>query len=405
MRLLALSILFVTLISGVKATHIVGGELYYDCLGSNDYRLTVKVYRDCGPNNVNGTPFDDPLPLTIYDGANNLVRVVYIPLVTPLSIPTTTTNPCLIPPPQCIEVATYSSIENLPPTPGGYTIVYQRCCRNSSILNLTSPSSEGGTYFIKIPDPGVVTCNSSPRFSALPPLVICANDNFSFNHSATDPDGDSLVYDFYTPLQGGTASAPSPDPSSPPPYFPIAWAPGFSQNNQINGTPNLTINSSTGMLTCTPSVIGIYVYAVKVSEYRGGVLLSEALREFQINIVNCTVAITADIQPQSAVQLCSGLTLQFTNTSVNATSYYWDFGDTTTTADNSTLVNPSYTFPDTGTYYVTLVANPGTVCNDSIVVPFEVHLPLNVTFAQPDAQCVNTNSFDLLATGNFTPDA
>ena len=33
-----------------SATHIVGGEFYYDCLGNNQYRITPKIYRDCGPN-------------------------------------------------------------------------------------------------------------------------------------------------------------------------------------------------------------------------------------------------------------------------------------------------------------------------------------------------------------------
>ncbi|MGZ4035438.1 MAG: hypothetical protein ACXVP4_11280, partial [Bacteroidia bacterium] len=39
------------------ATHIVGGEIYYDNLGGNNYRITLKVYRDC----LTGlAPYDDP---------------------------------------------------------------------------------------------------------------------------------------------------------------------------------------------------------------------------------------------------------------------------------------------------------------------------------------------------------
>ena len=34
------------------STHIVGGELYYDHLGGNNYRITLKLYRDC----LNGQP-------------------------------------------------------------------------------------------------------------------------------------------------------------------------------------------------------------------------------------------------------------------------------------------------------------------------------------------------------------
>ncbi len=388
-----------------EATHIVGGEIYYDCLGSNNYKITVKVYRDCGPANTMGTPFDDPLPITIYDAANNLINVVSVPLSTPFSIPTISSNICLTPPPQCIEVATFQTIVNLPPSPGGYTIVYQRCCRNSSIQNLLNPSNSGGTYFARIPDPGIVTCNSSPRFSTLPPLVICMNDNFTFNHSATDPNGDSLVYSFYTPYEGGSSSSPAPNPAAPPPYIPESWAPGYTQNAQIGGAPSLTINSATGVMNCRPNLTGIYVYAVKVAEYRGGIFLSESMREFQINVVNCTIAVQSIIAPQTAIQLCGGLTLVFTNNSINATTYLWNFGDTTTTADTSVLTNPSYTYPDTGTYNVTLIANPNSICADTITIPFVVHLPLSVSFIRPPAQCLDVNNFSLNATGQFDANA
>ena len=40
------------------ATHIIGGVLTYSHQGGNDYEITLKLYRDCGPANSNGTGFD-----------------------------------------------------------------------------------------------------------------------------------------------------------------------------------------------------------------------------------------------------------------------------------------------------------------------------------------------------------
>lgn len=62
----------------------------------------------------------------------------------------------------------------------------------------------------------------------------------------------------------------------------------------------------------------------------------------------------------------NGTTASFTNTSVNATSYSWDFGDNST----STAVNPTHTYSGDGTYTVILSAtNPcGTVTSASTVV-------------------------------------
>jgi gliding motility-associated-like protein len=64
---------------------------------------------------------------------------------------------------------------------------------------------------------------------------------------------------------------------------------------------------------------------------------------------------------QSATQFCEGSQVSFTNTSTNATGYYWDFGDAT----SDTAVNPVHTYADTGTYVITLIATGTTGCEDT----------------------------------------
>ena len=53
---------------------------------------------------------------------------------------------------------------------------------------------------------------------------------------------------------------------------------------------------------------------------------------------------------------CEPLTVNFTNLSTNATSYYWMFGN----GNTSTLANPTTVYTAPGTYTVTLVAINGT---------------------------------------------
>jgi len=52
----------------------------------------------------------------------------------------------------------------------------------------------------------------------------------------------------------------------------------------------------------------------------------------------------------------AGLTVNFANTSSNAVSYTWDFGDPLSDLDFSTDPNPSYTYTDLGTFNVVLTA-------------------------------------------------
>jgi len=68
----------------------------------------------------------------------------------------------------------------------------------------------------------------------------------------------------------------------------------------------------------------------------------------------------------------NGLTVNFTNTSVLADSYLWDFGDGST---KSTEKNPSHTYAAAGKYTVTLKVT-GVGGNDEIPIPVNVALGL-----------------------------
>lgn len=63
---------------------------------------------------------------------------------------------------------------------------------------------------------------------------------------------------------------------------------------------------------------------------------------------------------------CKNKTIPFVNTSVGATTYFWDFGDTTTLADTSNLQNPPpYTYPVLGAFTATLIVDRNTACADT----------------------------------------
>ena len=67
-----LVLLFMVVVANtLLATHIVGGEMSYRCLGNDDYEITLKVYRDC----LNGqASFDSKAAVTIYDSNKQIVR-------------------------------------------------------------------------------------------------------------------------------------------------------------------------------------------------------------------------------------------------------------------------------------------------------------------------------------------
>lgn len=361
------------------ASHIVGGEIYYECQGNDDYLVTLKVYRDC----YNGqAPFDNPANIFIYNGSGSLVNVLPVPFPGSDTLPNDANNPCLIVPPNiCVEEAIYTYNVNLPANSNGYTIIYQRCCRNITIVNIPNPSNTGATYQATIPDSTVVICNSSPHFNNFPPTVICVNQPFIFDHSATDPDGDSLVYSLCAPYYGANSIDPQPYP--PYPYGNISFSSPYSATDPMGGAPPMSIDPVTGLLTVTPLTIGQFVVGVCVSEYRNGELISVHSRDFQFNVAECSSAAVASVP--AVLNGCDGFSFSFPNFSANAFTYLWDFGVPGITTDTSSLFSPTYVYSDTGQYTVTLYANPGTNCSDTATTTVYVYPTFTGSIHAPTA--------------------
>ena len=382
----------------------MGGEIYYECLGNDDYLITLKVYRDCYSA---GAPFDNPASIAVYNSSGGLVQTLNAYHSGSQQLPVIINNPCLQAPPDvCVEEAIYTITVTLPPISGGYHIAYQRCCRNQSIVNLINPGTQGSTYYVAIPEAALNSCNNSPHFNSFPPLALCIGDELIFDHSATDPDGDQLVYSLCTPYHGGTQANPAPIPANAPPYVNINWGAGYTASNPLDASPILAIDPTTGLLTGTPTQAGQYVVGVCVEEYRNGELLSTNKRDFQFNVVNCLSSVEAVIPVQSAFHdPCTGLEVTFGNNSINTQFYHWDFGVDSLTNDTSDLQNPTYIFPDTGTYSVTLIGNPGYACADTTISIIEVYQNVVVNINSTGNPCSDSNSFLFDVTGQFASDA
>ncbi len=388
------------------ATHIVGGELNYVYLGSNRYEIRLTVYRDC----FNGVPpFDDPAFLGIFNGSNTLLTSIQMALRTIDTLPSAINTPCFNAPLSiCYEITTYIDTLVLPPSASGYKLVYQRCCRNQTILNINDPGATGAAYIATVPGSAVATNNSNPIFKNLPPSFVCVNAPFLFDHSAIDPDGDSLVYELCAPLSGGDQVVPQPQPPFNPPYAPpfnpVNWKSPYSLNNLFGGIP-LVIDSNSGLLSAVPNTQGQFVYGVCVKEFRNGVYISETRRDFQANVIQCpTLLLSSFLAPEFQ---CGNTNVSFINQSIGAAAFHWDFGVTGSNVDTSNQISPNFTYPDTGTYTVTLIAYSAIIpgCTDTIkkIIKFYPELITSAGFStDPCTYGVQFNDSTDLSSGPTT---
>lgn len=390
-------------LSSLQATHIVGGELNYTCLGNNNYEITLTIYRDCFYGNP-AAYFDDPASVGVFNANNQLLQQILIPLMEDDTLSPVLNNECLvIPPDVCVHTTTYRAIVNLPPVIGGYQLAYQRCCRNQTIANIVDPLATGATYSVNITERALLECNSSPQFNTWPPLYICANQPLVVDQSAFDADGDSIVYRLCAPLEGATPAVPRPQPPNAPPYDPVVWvAPPYGILNMLNGTPGgtpLQINSQTGLLTAVPNTVGQFVVGICVEEYRDGELISTTRRDFQYNVGICGITTAAFFAPE--IQ-CDDLSVTFSNESVGTTAFRWEFNDPANPGASSSLPNPVYTYADTGRYIVRLIAAPGSICSDTF--EREVYLQYNSLFPAFDGEILSCGDSLVLAMQDLTTD-
>lgn len=349
------------LISPATATHIVGGEMVYNYLGNDRYEIKMQFYIDCYNGSAGAILLDTTASIVVFNN-DTVVSQHYVYRSKPIRL-NEVNYTCISPSGNvCVDMYVYDTILTLPPIKGGYDVAYQRCCRNHSILNIIDPGGTGATYQTHIPGKEENIINNSPRFKKLPPNYLCINEVFEFDHGATDPDGDSLVYRICTPFSGATGTDPLPKFPSKPPFAPVVWNSPYNDSLPLPVKDSLFLDSLTGKLKFTPNRQGQYVFGVCVEEYRDGVKIGQTLRDYQFNIMPCVFGITADFDAPDPN--CS-TEVKLTNQSIGADSFSWTFQDKWITLGTSHDKNPTFLFPDTGTFSVLLESFSGN-CYDSV---------------------------------------
>lgn len=378
MRYKILFFLLFALCIEVKATHVIGGTMTYECIGNNTYRVSYTMLRDC----VNGVAeFDAPAVIGIFDNNGNLLTkigtngMVYL-YYTKRSVPLDRSlikDACLLPPNAslCIEEALYTADIVLPVRAGGYNLIYQRCCRNKIIQNIVDPLNTGASWNVYLSETTLKTCNSTPVFKKWSPTLLCAGKDYIFDHSALDKDSDSLVYSLWTPQRF------EKDISNPIPVPPnnsssdITWIPNvYTLNNQLGGTDNpFRIDPSTGIISAVPRTLGQFLLGIKVQEYRNGQLLSTVYRDWEVSVLTCSDFVSENADNYS---ICIGDTnhLKFLLNESDTEKYNYAWKDNPLIIGGAATAGPKITFNVPGTYtlYATVDSRSGCTKEDSIRV-------------------------------------
>jgi hypothetical protein len=263
-----------------NASHLKGGQISYECLGNNQYRVNLTLYRDC-----NGVSMGIQQFLNISSascGLNSLPNIV-LPLDTSYEVSSCPLNS------SCnggalpgIELYVYSEVITLPQTCTDWIFSWTTCCRSASISNLAL--SQAALHI----EAGVNSnyCNDSPVFTTEQVNYFCAGHCSEYSAGAYDPEGDSLFYALTCPLQAVGSCIPNVAGLSP------------TQPLFTNPLGSFGFDSNTGQMSfCTPAgqsqtaVTIVTVYQIVNGDTIGYV--QKDLDLTVINSVNCTAPVVA----------------------------------------------------------------------------------------------------------------
>ena len=262
-----LTLLIILFTPHTQAAHYWGGQLAYECMGNNIYRVHWRGIRDCVgspfiPNNTTVEPLLPNCNLPVAVGPWSQTVTTDITPMCP-GIPT-----------RCVSGGQFMGMEEWHQW-RDYDFSNVNCVAYRFSMNTlrtsyidTGPASSNFYLQTSTIDLTQSLCNKNPVFDHPSLMTLTQGQPAIYSQSATDRDGDSLIYSLSPCLQSDTHFVP--------------YDTTFSGQNPLGNDYTMTIDPHTGDVEILPTP-GTSIFraliCIKVEEYRNGVKIGEIIRD------------------------------------------------------------------------------------------------------------------------------
>lgn len=233
-----------------RATHQVGAEITYKCIGKDSFEVTLTLYRDCNGINL---PSTESVKISsngaLLTSVNvNLVSTKDITPVCPTTLSRCQSSSGFI---FGIQKFVYTGIVDLGAYPNNCDITFYnlQCCRNGSLV----VGKDQNYYAETKMDKCASSCNSSPVFSQERIGVVYTGQNIKMFQSANDVDGDSLVYKLIPVRQTATST--------------VTYSSGYTYLQPLGTKYAFSYDSITGLVSFESGIGAATSVAYQVEEW------------------------------------------------------------------------------------------------------------------------------------------
>ncbi len=253
------------------ASHIAGGNITYECLGNDQYRVIMELFRDCGGNVDAGNIKE--IAISSDCGMNKTTTLELrdsseITQLCPGRIGDSECNGGGLP---GFQGFTYTGVVSLPEDCDAYRFRWNKCCRNES-RNIDQ-SQQKNLFIESTLNTANADCNNSPVFYGQPVPFVCGGQFIHYSLESFEADGDSLAFSL-VPAWGKNGVK-------------LPYQPGYTGNEPI---PGITVDSGKGDLKFqAPDSIGVYIVTLRVKEYNAnGKRIGTVRRDLQFVVLGCS---------------------------------------------------------------------------------------------------------------------
>ncbi len=280
-----------------NASHIQGADLSYKYVRGQKYIVNYTLYRECSgipaPSNVNLKLHSQNASFSSFHSLELVPNTGQE--ISKLCASATTT--CAGGNVAAVQEWKYSAEIEIPSGQVDWKMSTIDCCRNATITTISEPSSE--SLYLEAFLNNSLGPNNSAEFVDVPLTLLNVNQNQIIRSTATDADGDVLVYSMVSPKTGESET--------------VNFLSPYHATNPF-GT-EMVLNNENGEIQLKPMQSVNGVIAVSVAEYRNGILIGTITRDMQMNVQlssNSIPSITGINGSTSySINACAGSTISF----------------------------------------------------------------------------------------------